>query len=373
MLINSLRIGPCSLDKISPGRNHSRPMSELSYGIIGCGVVGPLHAHAVAELPNARLTATCDVDRQRAVSLAEKYAAPVVLTDFRELIARPDIDAVCICTPHFLHAEMAISAARAGKHVLCEKPMAIKREDLDAMIAAADRAGTQLGVCFQHRFDPVSAQLKALVEKGAFGTLLQGSAQLRCLRDKAYYDSAPWRGTWAQEGGGVLINQAIHSIDLILWLLGEVASVTGTCATLRGREVLEVEDTASAIINFTSGAQGTLAATSSSHLDWQSRLQVYGEKGSAEVNQGLPHDFASIQIGDRSHTLSFDDSDVPTIGKKCYGNSHTRTLASFTDCVLQHRPFPISGREGRRAVDVILDLYQESPLYPGAKACAGSI
>jgi UDP-N-acetyl-2-amino-2-deoxyglucuronate dehydrogenase len=342
-------------------------MHELRYGIIGCGVIGPLHAHAVTELPNARLMAACDVERHRAEAMAAKYAVPVVLTDYHELLARSDVDAVCICTPHYLHAEMAISAARAGKHVLCEKPMAIKKDDMDAMIAEADRAGTQLGVCFQHRFAPVSVKLKTLIDQGKFGTMLLGSSQLRCLRDKTYYDSAPWRGTWAQEGGGVLINQAIHTIDLMLWMLGEVSSVTGTCATLRGRNLLEVEDTASAIVTFASGAQGTIAATSASQLEWQSRLQLYGKDGAAEVNHGLPHDYASLVIDGQSHALSFDEPIAQTLGKKCYGNSHTRALASFTDCVLQDRPFPISGREGRRAVDLILDLYRSSPLYPGAK------
>jgi UDP-N-acetyl-2-amino-2-deoxyglucuronate dehydrogenase len=339
-------------------------MNELRYGIIGCGVIGPVHAHALSQIPNARLLATCDVDRTRAEAMATRYGAPLSFTDYHELVTREDIDAVCVCTPHYLHAEMAIAAVRAGKHVLCEKPMATRKSDMEAMIAEADRAGTQLGICFQHRFDPVSIQIKAMIDEGQFGPMLQGSAQLRCLRDRAYYKSADWRGTWAQEGGGVLINQAIHTIDQMLWMLGKVTSVTGSCATLCGREFLEVEDTASAVVTFASGAQCTLAATSASHLNWQSRLQLYGTTGSAEINNGTPQDWATLQIGNEKHTLSLDEPSAPAVGKPCYGDSHTRALASFTDCVLEGHPFAINGHEGRRAVDLILDLYQYSGIHP---------
>jgi predicted dehydrogenase len=323
-----------------------------------------LHALALSEIPNATLVATCDLDHTRAATLAAKHGASVALIDYRDLIARRDLDAVCICTPHYLHAEMAIAAMRAGKHVLCEKPMATRKSDMDAMIAETDRAGVQLGICFQHRFDPVSVQLKAMIGEGQFGSMLQGSAQLRCLRDRSYYESAEWRGTWAQEGGGVLINQAIHTIDLLLWMLGEVTSVTGSCATLCWSDFIEVEDTASAVVTFKNGAQGDIAATSASHLNWQSRLQLYGTNGSAEINNGPPQDYSSLQIGDQKQTLSMDDQPAPAVGKKCYGDSHARALASFTDCVLEGRPFPINGQEGRRAVDLILDLYRESGFHP---------
>jgi UDP-N-acetyl-2-amino-2-deoxyglucuronate dehydrogenase len=335
-------------------------MHKLRFGIIGCGVIGPLHAHAISELPNAKLVAVCDIDRSRAEAMAAKYGAAHILTHYPDLLARRDIDAVCICTPHYLHAEMAIAAARAGKHILCEKPMAIRSADMDAMIAETDRAGVQLGICFQHRFSPVFIQLKALVESGKLGRPLLGAAQLRCLRDKAYYQSAAWRGTWAREGGGVLINQAIHTIDLMLWMLGDVASVTGACATLCGREYLEVEDTASAVITFAGGAQGTIAATTASHLGWQSRLQIYGTNGSAEINYGPPQDFATLQIGSETHPLTFEEEADPAEGKRCYGNSHTRAVANFTDCVLEKRPFPINGHEGRKAVELILSLYRSS-------------
>lgn len=339
-------------------------MHKLRFGIIGCGVIGPLHAFALSELPNARLVAVCDLERTRAEAVAAKYGAAHVLTSYTELLARTDIDAVCVCTPHYLHAEMVIAALRAGKHVLCEKPMAIKGTDMDAMIAEADKAGRQLGVCFQHRFSPVFIQLKNLVDSGKLGRLLLGSAQIRCLRDRAYYGSAAWRGTWAQEGGGVLINQAIHTIDLMLWMMGDVTTVTGACATLCHRDFIEVEDTASAVLGFANGAQGTIAASSASHLGWQTRLQLFGTNGSAEVNYGPPQDSAMLRIGGEEHPLTFEEEADPAEGKRCYGNSHTRALANFTDCVLARRNYPIDGREARKAVDAILALYRNSGFSP---------
>ena len=147
-------------------------MTTLHFGIIGCGVIGPVHAASLAQLPSAQVIGVCDIVRERAERMAAEYALPFVTTDYRELLARDDIDAVCICTPHYLHAAMAIDAARAGKHIFCEKPLAISPAEMDAMIAAADSAGVQLGVCFQHCFDPVAVQLKRMVDDGQFGRLL---------------------------------------------------------------------------------------------------------------------------------------------------------------------------------------------------------
>ncbi|HEY3379286.1 MAG TPA: Gfo/Idh/MocA family oxidoreductase [Armatimonadota bacterium] len=337
-------------------------MTTLHYGIIGCGVIGAVHAHAISLLPDARLVGVCDIMPERAADVAQQFGATYTTTDFHQLLARPDIDAICVCTPHYLHAEMSIAAAQAGKHVLCEKPMALDPRDMDAMIAAADQAGTQLGICFQHRFDPVMVQLKRIIEDGKFGQLLLGGAHIRCLRDDAYYNSADWRGTWAYEGGGVLINQAIHFIDLMLWLLGDATAVSGTYDTLRWGHCIEVEDTASAILTFANGAQGHIAATNASHMNWQTRLQVYGTEGSVEVNVGDPEDFTFLQVVDGSCQLTVEEEETcePAVGKACYGNSHSRVLESFTACLLEGRTFPITGREGRKATEAVLGVYRSA-------------
>ncbi len=333
---------------------------SLNYAIIGCGVIGAVHAHALAQLPNARLLGVCDIIPERAERLAAQYAVSVVTADYHALLARPDIVAVCICTPHYLHAEMAVAAARAGKQVFCEKPMAIHPEDMDAMIAAAEGAGVQLGICFQHRFDPEAVRLKELISNGQFGTLLLGGAACCCLRDDAYYRSASWRGTWAQEGGGVLINQAIHTIDLLLWLLGDVQAVSGQMNTRRWQGVIEVEDTASALLTFANGAQGHILATTASHLDWHTRLQVFATGGSAEITTDFPGDLALLALAGQLAAPLPRVEESPEVGKACYGNSHIRALASFTDCVLSDRPFPISGREGRKTAELVQAIYRSA-------------
>jgi len=334
-------------------------MATLHYGIIGCGVIGPVHAASIASLPSARLIGVCDIIRERAERVAAEYGAEYVTTDYTELLARPDIDAVCICTPHYLHAEMVIAAAQAGKQVFCEKPMAINPAEMDAMIAAAEQAGVQLGVCFQHRFDPVAVQLKQLIDEGKFGQLLLGGAHCRCVRGDAYYNSAAWRGTWAQEGGGVLINQAIHTIDLLLWLFGEATSIFGHYDTLRWNECIEVEDTATGMLTFRNGAQGHIAATSASNLDWNTRLHVYGTAGSAVINTGFPDEYTFLQLPEEIPP-AITSTDLPTVGKSDYGTSHVLALQAFTDAILNGHPYPINGYEARRAVEVVLGLYQSS-------------
>jgi UDP-N-acetyl-2-amino-2-deoxyglucuronate dehydrogenase len=335
-------------------------MSTVRFGIIGCGVIGPVHAQSLAHLPQTTLVGVCDSVPARAQRVAAEFGAATWTTDYHQLLARADIDAVCICTPHYLHAEMAQAAAAAGKHIFCEKPMAIAVADLDAMEAAATRAGVQLGICFQHRFDPVALHLKRLIEEGHFGQLLLGGAHCQCLRTPAYYASEPWRGRWLSEGGGVLINQAIHTLDLLVWLFGEATSISGTYGTLCWQDTIEVEDTASGVIGFASGAQGHLVATSASHLDWNTRLHVYGTRGSAVMNTGFPNEFTFLELADGAAAFTPPEETAPTVGKDCYGNSHWRALSAFADAIRTGTPYPITAREGRRAVEIVLGLYRSS-------------
>ena len=335
-------------------------MSTIRYGIIGCGVIGPVHAHAISQLPGATLHGLCDILPERAQSLAEAYQTPLITTDYHKLIASPDIDAICVCTPHYLHAEMAIAAAQAGKHVFCEKPMALNTSDMDAMINAADDAGVQLGICFQHRFDPKVNAIKAMIDRGDFGAMLLGGAHCICLRDESYYQSETWRGTWSREGGGVLVNQAIHTIDLLIYLLGAPQSITGMHATRRWQGTIEVEDTATAMLTFPNGAQGHIIASSASHLDWHTRLSVYGFNGSAEITSGSLEDRAVVKIGTDAPREIAGDECAPAVGKACYGNSHINALDAFTRALLDGHQFPVSGREGRVAAEVVQAIYRSA-------------
>lgn len=335
-------------------------MDTLRFGIIGCGVIGPVHANALANLPQVTLAAVCDIDLARAQQVAAQYQIPVVTSDYHQLLARQDIDAVCICTPHYLHAEMAIAAAQAGKHIFCEKPMAISLPAIDAMIAAADDASVQLGLCFQHRFDPVVLAVKRLFDEGRFGIPLLGSAFCRCFRGEAYYNSAAWRGTWAQEGGGVLINQAIHTIDLLLWFLGDPLTVQSTIATLRWQEAIEVEDTAHAVLTFANGALGNIAATNASHREWDAALHLTGSRGVVEISTGFPNTITMFELSGGNVELPIPEDTHPGIGKACYGNSHIRALDAFSTAVLQGTPYPITHQEARRATELVLNIYQQA-------------
>jgi UDP-N-acetyl-2-amino-2-deoxyglucuronate dehydrogenase len=332
----------------------------VRYGIVGCGVIGPVHAEAIGLDAGATLVGVCDVVAARAEAVAARYGASFVTTEAAELFAREDIDAVCICLPHDLHAPMSIAALRAGKHVFCEKPPALSPADLDAMAAAAEMAGRQLGVCFQHRFDPAFVRIKELVEAGAFGRLLTLGAHCACLRDAGYYTAEAWRGTWAREGGGVLINQAIHTIDLMCWLAGDAVSVAGVYDTLALGDIIEVEDTATALVRFASGAQGHLSVTTAAHVDWHSRVHLHGTRGSAIIGSGAENEIELFDLADRSIAPPPSEDAVAQEGKADYGNSHRRALAAFTEAVRTGTRFSIGIAEARQATEVVLGLQRAS-------------
>ncbi|HET8840071.1 MAG TPA: Gfo/Idh/MocA family oxidoreductase, partial [Ktedonobacteraceae bacterium] len=194
---------------------------KMRFGLIGCGVIGPLHAEAIASLPDAQLCAVVDEVAEKASGLATRYGARAY-SNMDEMLAREQLDIVTVCTPSGLHGECACRVMRAGKHVLVEKPMEITLAAIDEMIQVQRETGVQLAVISQHRFDPAIQQVRSLVEEGAFGRLVLGNALIPWWRSQAYYDSGSWRGSWSLDGGGVLMNQSIHYIDLLQWMLGPV-------------------------------------------------------------------------------------------------------------------------------------------------------
>ena len=223
----------------------------LRFGLIGCGRVAPRHAESLLSLPGARLVAVADVRETRADRFAAQYHA-AAHTDYRALIARQDVDVVNICTPSGLHAQMAIEAMQAGKHVIVEKPIALTLDDADRMIGAARVYGVKLCVVLQNRYNPPMQDLKQVIESGMLGRLLLGNATVRWYRPQEYYEDG-WHGTWAMDGGA-LMNQSIHHIDALQWLLGRPESVFAYSATLAHR--MEAEDIGVASIRFHGGTLG---------------------------------------------------------------------------------------------------------------------
>ena len=221
--------------------------SELGIAIVGAGVVARYHAQAIAKGQGARLVATCRSDSAKAAAAQAEFGVPCE-TSYDALLARRDVDAVCLCTPSGLHAAQTAAAARAKKHVLVEKPMALTVEDADAMIAACYAAGVTLGVALQRRTEPAYQAVRGAIAAGGLGRPVMGLALVPYFRPQSYYDSATWRGTWAQDGGGALMNQGIHIVDLLLWFMGDPEEVQGRAATLS--HSIEVEDTLAASLRF---------------------------------------------------------------------------------------------------------------------------
>ncbi len=337
----------------------------LNFGIVGCGVIAPCHAEGLLDQPGVKVTWACDLIAAKAERLAGRFAIPHACTDYRELLADRHVDAVCVCTDHASHAEIAVAALEAGKHVLVEKALAANRDGLAAMLAAGQRHPQAcFGGVFQHRFDPEYRLLKRLLEEGALGTLLTAGVQLRCRRTDDYYRGDPWRGTWDLEGGAVCINQAIHFIDSLLWITGGAESLCGSWRNLTHQAVMETEDTAVAVLKFRNGAIGTLEATCASHLNWEPTLALHGSAGSlelrqeklvkaefqdAEVARQVAADYAACR-GEHAHLL----------GKAYYGTGHLPQFADFVAAIREGRQPLVTAASAAKTVEAVLAIYEST-------------
>src|SRR5436309_1522765 len=261
-------------------RETSNMTKKLRFGIIGCGVIGRIHAEAITSLPVAQLVAVADSIPERAQELAEKFHV-TPYEDFQEMLAHEELDVVDICTPSGQHGEEASQVMRSGRHVIVEKPMDISHTAIEEMLRVQQETGVKLVVISQHRFDPVTLQVHDLVEEQAFGRLVLGNANIPWWRSQAYYDSGAWRGTWELDGGGVLMNQSIHSIDLLQWLMGPVRSIRAYADTLVHR--MQTEDVAVAALRFDNGALGTIVGTTGAYPGVTTRIELLGDGGSAIV------------------------------------------------------------------------------------------
>lgn len=325
---------------------------KLRVGIIGCGGIGKVHASAYRILETGTIVAVCDNKEVRVAKMAERYDAKPYL-DYKEML-NEDLDMVHICTPHFLHAEMAIAAMEKGINVLTEKPMAISLEDADRMIESAEKNNVTLGVIFQNRYNRSSQEVKKAVESGMLGELKGARMSVCWYRPMSYYTGSDWKGNWHEEGGGVLIDQAIHTIDLMQWLVGDIDWLQGTMAT-RAHD-LEVEDVSEAYIMFKNGVHGSLYATNLYTVDADIELELHGEKGTARIVkddayikvEGMEYHFSEVQVA----------SDVA--GKACYGLSHKTEIGEYHKALLEGRPAPITGPDARKALEIVLAIYESA-------------
>lgn len=324
------------------------------FGIVGAGIIAAVHADAIALLPDARLIAVTDVaaGAARDFAAARGCAAEPTLDD---LLARRDVDVVCVCVPSGLHAEVGVRAAKAGKHLVVEKPLDVTLEAADRLLAAARQAGVTLTVMSQHRFDPGVTELKRLIDDGALGRLVLGEASTKWYRTQAYYDAAPWRGSWAMDGGA-LLNQGIHYVDLLRWCMGPPVEVTAVCTTQA--HDIEVEDTALAIVRFASGAVGTISATTAAYPGFPQRLEITGTEGTVTVEDGQLVRTALRAAADaapppRAQGAAADPAALDAA-------VHAAQLADLLAAADEGREPAVSGLDGRNALEIVRAVYESS-------------
>lgn len=330
-------------------------MKKLNFGIIGCGRIAYKHAEAIKKNEKANLLYVCDIIEERAVDYKNKYGAERYFTDYHEMLEMPDLDVVNICTPSGMHAEMGIAAAKAGKHVIVEKPMALSSIDADALINACDENGVKLAVCFQNRFNPPVQKLRRALEEGRFGKLTHASAVVRWFRPQDYYDQASWRGTWAMDGG-CLMNQSIHNIDLLQWMMGPVESVFGY--TANNFRKIEAEDVGVAVLKFKNGALGVIEASTTIYPEnLEETLAIFGEKGTVMLGGIAVNKIETWKFADsQDENLEMEQQDVPNV----YGFGHDALIEDFIRAVIEDRRPYIDGREGIKSLRIVLGIYHSA-------------
>ena len=334
------------------------------FAIVGCGLIADFHAKAIAAIPNARLVMTTSRNEKNARRVAEPYGARWT-TDWRAVLRSPEVDVVNICTPSGTHMPYAVAAAKAGKHVVVEKPLEITLPRCDRIIDAADRAGVKLVTIFPSRFSEAAQALKKAVDEGRFGQMVLGEAHVPWWREKSYYAPGRWQGTKKLDGGGALMNQSIHTIDLLQWLAGPVKAVSGFVAKL-GHPDIEVEDTGVAVLEFRSGGFGTIVGTTAAYKGYPRRIELYGTEGSAALEDSnitlwnfateRPQDAAIRSRFAKEKAAGAGASDPAAISHV----GHQRQLEDLLRALETGGPPLCDGREGRAAVEIILAVYRSS-------------
>jgi UDP-N-acetyl-2-amino-2-deoxyglucuronate dehydrogenase len=361
-------------------------VKPVRVGLIGCGKVGQIHAAAVRGIAGAELAAVCDSDAGRVRAFADRYGTRGY-TDVGDLLREGQVEAVVIGTPHPLHAAPAVRAAEAGVHVLVEKPLAASLADCDAMLAAADRAGVRLGVISQRRFYEPVRRMKAAIDAGKIGRPALGVFTMYSWREPAYYQSDPWRGRWDTEGGGVLVNQSPHQLDLLRWFLGPVAEVSGYWVNVNHPGV-EVDDTAVAVLRFRSGGLGAVVTSVAQKPGLYTKVHVHGTTGASvgvETDRGATfiagvtavaepalndiwtvpgeeHLLAAFQAEDRARFARIDAAT----------HYHGLQIEDFLGAAREGRPPLVSGEDGRAVVELFTAIYRSNregrPVRLGAGA-----
>lgn len=337
---------------------------KYGFGIIGTGVIAHFHAKAIAAIEKAQLTGVYNINQTKADQFAATHNCRSY-DNLEEMLSNSEIDIVCICTPSGAHLEPALSAFQYGKHCLIEKPLEITLERCDEIINAADRVRKKLGVIFPSRFNEVNRLLKKTIDEQRFGDIVLGDAYVKWSRSREYYRSAAWRGTWQLDGGGAVMNQGIHSVDLLQWFVGPVKSVQAITANIKHKDI-EVEDTLVAIIKFENGAVGTIECSTAVFPGSSKRIEILGTSGSAIVEED---NLVKWQFENNSQE---DDTmrNKYSVLNNSPGGASDPTAINFTGHQLQIQDFIdaiefdktplIDGHEGKKSVQIVVALYESA-------------
>jgi len=331
-------------------------MNELKFALLGCGRISRKHVDAIGKAEHAKLVAACDSDRDRAAAVAKKLDIPF-FTDVDDMLRSvPEIDVVNILTPTGHHAQHTVRVASYGKHVVVEKPMALRLEDADEMILACDRAGVRLFVVKQNRYNLPVQRLRRVLEAGRFGKLVMGTVRVRWCRRQDYYDQDAWRGTWELDGG-VLANQASHHVDLLMWMMGDVQSVYAKTATRLVN--VETEDTAVVVVQFTSGALGIIEATTATRpVDLEGSLSILGERGTVVIGGFAVNELVTWKFEDHSADDDTVIDESRTIPDNVYGFGHQAFIENVIRTIRGQGAALVDGLEGRKSIEIINAIYE---------------
>lgn len=358
----------------------------VRFGILGAGVIAPHHARAIAQdlgpQGSVSLVAVTDVVAERAEKLANQFGGARIYTDYKKMLADKEIDAVAICTPSGMHAQQTIDALNAGKHVVVEKPVDVKIPVIDELISVWKKSGKIVAVISQHRFAHAYQTTRKLLQEEKLGKITQGDAAMKWWRSQEYYDSGDWRGTFEFDGGGCMMNQGVHTIDMLQWVMGpavgRVVSVTAYVGTL-AKERIEVEDSAVAILKFESGALGALNFTTSAYPGLSTKVEVHGNKGTAVVeNEQLKYLYFDRDNAEKAGAygggkkINFADEYQPAVAVSqgvhgsadpaAIANRHALHYMDFVEALETGRPPVNTPEDARRPVEIILACYKSSQL-----------
>lgn len=335
---------------------------QFGFGIVGAGMISHFHAKAIKAINNAKLIGIYSINKNKSDPFAVQHDC-LAFNTLEEMLRIPEIDIVCICTPSGIHLEPAISCIEAGKHCLIEKPLEVTLKRCDRIIEAGEKVGVKIGVIFPSRFYESSKQLKEAVDEKRFGEFVLGDAYVKWSRSKEYYQSGKWRGTWKYDGGGALMNQGIHSVDLLHWYMGAVETVRAVAGNIRHKNI-EVEDTIVANLRFMNGALGTIECSTAIFPGALKRIEIMGTEGTAILEESNINkwEFAKEKDGDKKIQLAkvnapqggvSDPADINFVGHQKQIEDMIRAIETGSNPL-------VDGREGRKSVEIVEAIYESA-------------